>query len=203
MHTNPAFRGATEAQNRAFAAERGFGTLAINGPEGPLMSHVPFALSDTWVDLHLAPANPILHALKTGPLPAVLSVTGPDGYVSPDWYGVEDQVPTWNYIAVHIRGALDRRPIETLRSHLDDLSARFEPRLDKRPWTMEKMSEDAAAGMMWMIFPVRLVIERIDGTWKLNQNKPEVARRAAADRMEAGVGQGLAPLAALMRTPPA
>ena len=58
----------------------------------------------------------------------MLAVSGPDSYVSPDWYGTgtADQVPTWNYVAVHIRGTLRRRADETLRAHLDALSARFE-----------------------------------------------------------------------------
>ena len=33
-----------------------------------------------------------------------LIVEGPEGYISPDWYGVADQVPTWNYVAVHLVG---------------------------------------------------------------------------------------------------
>ena len=112
MHSNPAFRQQSTDDNLAFARQRGFGQLALNGDTGPLISHVPFILSDdgTALDLHLARPNPILRLLAT-PHPAVIAVSGPDGYVSPDWYGMEDQVPTWNYIAVHLRGPLRwRRP---------------------------------------------------------------------------------------------
>ena len=56
--------------------------------------------------------------IRAVPGPAVLAVIGPDGYISPDWYGtheqVPDQVPTWNYIAVHLRGILHPLPAQAL-----------------------------------------------------------------------------------------
>jgi transcriptional regulator len=45
MHPNPAFRGDPAEVNLAFARTRGFGTLCLNGPEGPMISHVPFVLN--------------------------------------------------------------------------------------------------------------------------------------------------------------
>ena len=64
MHPNPAFRKETEAQNLAFARSRGFGTLAINAGDGPLLSHIPYLVSDdeTHADLHLVRSNPIARA---------------------------------------------------------------------------------------------------------------------------------------------
>ena len=102
MHPNPAFRKTAADRNLAFARARGFGVLSVNGPDGPLMAHVPFLLSDdgTMADLHLARSNAVIAAGL--PAQAILAVIGPDAYVSPDWYGVADQVPTWNYIAVHL-----------------------------------------------------------------------------------------------------
>ena len=106
MHPNSAFRQTSAAANLAFARARGFGMLTLNGPEGPLAAHVPFLIDaeGTALDLHLARSNPIARA----PLPAsaLMAVSGPDAYISPDWYGVADQVPTWNYVAVHLRGTL-------------------------------------------------------------------------------------------------
>ena len=203
MHPNPAFRQMPLEHDLAFAKARGFGTLALNGPEGPLMSHIPFVVSDDGrrAEFHLVRSNPIARALAVGSRPAMLAVTGPQGYVSPDWYGVEDQVPTWNYIAVHLRGPVALAPQEGLRAHLDALSARFEDDLaPKAPWTSAKMTDGAMERMMRQIVPAVLEIAQIDGTWKLSQNKPDAVRLAAADGMEAA---GLAPetsgLVALMR----
>lgn len=203
MHPNPAFRRVPPDERLAFARARGFGVLTLAGPDGPLAAHVPFVLdADGRVaDLHLARSNPILRQLDAA-RPALLAVAGPDGYVSPDWYGLPDQVPTWNYVAVHLRGTLERRPDDALRGHLDDLSAAFETRLPKTPWTAAKMTPDAIERMMRAILPVRLTITAVEGTWKLGQNKPDPARLGAADAMDGSIGQELVTLAALMREPP-
>jgi transcriptional regulator len=201
MHPNPAFRQTARDANLEFARARGFGMLAVNGHDAPVLAHVPFLLSadGTTADLHLARSNPIA---RTGlPATAVIAVTGPDAYVSPDWYGLQDQVPTWNYVAVHLRGVLQALPPETLRDHADALSARFEAELaPKKPWVSTKMSDGTMDRMMRMILPFRLVIDTIEGTWKLNQNKPAEARLAAATALEARRGEPAATtLARLMR----
>ena len=206
MHPNPAFRQTPQDRNLAFARLRGFGVLTVNGPEGPLAAHIPFHLSDdaTTADLHLARSNPIVRAGL--PMPALLAVVGPDAYVSPDWYGpqdlVPDQVPTWNYVAVHLRGVLEALPEEALRPHVDALSAEHERRITgKAPWTSAKMTEAAMPRMMRMILPFRLRVTDVDGTWKLNQTKtPQIRARAAAALAEGDAGARA--IAALMRELP-
>lgn len=201
MHPNPAFRQTPAESNLAFARQRGFGILSVNGPEGPLAAHVPFLIAPDGAsaDLHLARSNPIARAGL--PAPALIAVSGPDAYISPDWYGLDDQVPTWNYVAVHLRGTLEPLPPETLRAHADALSARYEGDLaPKTPWTSAKMSDGAMERMMRMILPFRLTIARVEGTWKLNQNKPAEARLAAAGSVAAAAGEPPAvTLARLMR----
>ncbi|MDZ4086200.1 MAG: FMN-binding negative transcriptional regulator [Tabrizicola sp.] len=185
MHPNPAFRQEPRARNLAFARARGFGILSINGPEGPLAAHIPFLLNAdaSFAELHLARSNPIARAGL--PAPALIAVAGPDAYISPDWYGphtdVPDQVPTWNYVAVHLRGTLEPLPEGALRPHVDALSAEHESRIaGKRPWTSAKMTEGAMPRMMRMILPFRFQVTAVEGTWKLNQNKtPEIRARAA------------------------
>lgn len=200
MHPNPAFRQTPAAQNLAFVRSRSFGTLAVNAEAGPLLSHIPFRLAEDGgsVEIHLVRSNPIVPLL---PARAVLSVTGPEGYISPDWYGLPDQVPTWNYVAVHLRGRLELLPQADLRGVLDRLSDQFETRLlPKAPWTADKMTPDAMNRLMRMIVPCRLHVEEVNGTWKLGQNKPEPARLGAAAGLEAaGLAPEAAALAALMR----
>ena len=209
MHPNPVHRQASPERNLEFAKERGFGVLAVDDESaaGPLLGHIPFIVAEGGgaVHAHLVRSNPIARRLLAGERRAVLAVSGPDGYVSPDWYGAEpDQVPTWNYVAVHLRGTLRLRPEETLRSHLDALSARFEHELrPKPPWRPSKVSADRLAGMMRAIVPIELAVEVVDGTWKLNRNKTDEVRLRAAEHMGAeGFGQETALLAQLMRTPP-
>ena len=209
MHPSPLFRQASREANLAFAGERGFGILAVSAGDtgGPLLSHIPFLLAEDGnaVHAHLARPNPILRCLEEGERPAVLAVGGPDGYISPDWYEADPGlVPTWNYVAVHLRGRLRLRPEETLRTHLDELAAQFEGRLHpKPPWRTSKVPERQLEALMRAILPVELEVERVDGTWKLNQNRPDAARLTAAGHMEAsGLGMETARLAGLMRNLP-
>lgn len=205
MHPNPIYRPATREANLTFARERGFGILMVNGDDGPLAAHVPFVMSPHGdaLDIHLVRSNPVVRVLNA-PTHALIAVSGADAYISPDWYGMEDQVSTWNYVAVHLRGRLELLPQETLRSQIDRLSALFEDRLlPKKPWKSSKMNEEALARMMRAICPLRLIIESVDGTWKLSQNKPEAARLGAADGVVAGTpGLETGQLADLMRLPP-
>jgi transcriptional regulator len=206
MHPNPIYRGADAARNLAFARERGFGVLTIGGEAGPFASHIPFLIDETGgrVAAHIVRSNPIWRRLRAGPARAHIAVSGPDGYVSPDWYGAPDLVPTWNYVAVHLTGELRLADEAGLRAHLAALSATFETRLaPKTPWTPEKMDPEALRRMMRMIAPVEMRVDTIDGTWKLSQNKSDAARTGAADGLEqAGLGAETGALAALMRAPP-
>ena len=209
MHPSPVFRKTSRERNLAFARARGFGMLAVGaGDTGGLsVSHIPFVLAEggNAVHAHLVRANPIARCLAEGERPAVLAVAGPDGYISPDWYEAgTEMVPTWNYVAVHLRGVLRLRPEEVLREHLDELAAQFEQRLlPKPPWRTSKVPDRVMEALMRAILPVELAVEAVDGTWKLNQNRPDEARLTAAGHVEAGgFGMETALLAALMRNLP-
>ncbi|MCT8158741.1 FMN-binding negative transcriptional regulator [Pseudoruegeria sp. SHC-113] len=205
MHPNPAFRQTPEARSIAFARSRGFGMLCLNGDAAPLISHVPFVLAETGTEarLHLVRSN-LIAGVVEAPTSAVIAVTGPDSYISPDWYGDPAQVPTWNYVAVHLRGQIEPLPQEALRADLDLLSAHFESRLAPKPeWTAEKMPPEALDRMMRMIRPFRFSLTQIDGTWKLNQNKPDALRLAAAEAVaRSGQGVEIEQLAQLMAAIP-
>lgn len=202
MHPNPIYHTADTARNLAYARERGFGVLTIAGADGPLVSHVPFLLSQdgALAELHLVRSNPIVRALS-GPAKAILAVSGPDSYISPDWYGMEDQVPTWNYVAVHLKGTLELAPPDTMRDLLDRQSAAYESRLaPKVPWKVEKVSAPTLDRLMRMIVPCRMAVTAVDGTWKFSQNKPDAARESAAAMAETyGFGSEVRVLAAMMR----
>ncbi len=204
MHPNPVFHTEDTQANLAFARARAFGVLAVSLPDAaPMLSHVPFLVEDKgdWAHLHLVRSNPIARALREGPLHARIAVSGPDSYVSPDWYGVADQVPTWNYIAVQLTGVLELRPQDQLLDLLDRQSAHFETQLaPKTPWTNQKMSQGVMDKMMRQIVPCAMQITGVDGTWKMNQNKPDDVRVRAAEAIgPAGLGTETERLADLMR----
>jgi len=199
MHPNPIFRSQDHRKSLNFAAARGFGMLSINAKNGPLAAHVPFVFSAdrSIAAFHLMRSNPIARA---GGGAALLAINGPDAYISPDWYGVEQQVPTWNYVAVHLRGQLNILPDPALEPHLRALSAEFEARLAPKPvWDLDKVSPENRQKMMRMLVPVELDITEVDATWKLGQNKPESARVKAAKSLNtSATGVEIAALSALM-----
>jgi len=121
MYVHPAFRTDPDAA-LAFLMDRGFGTLvAVDGAQ-PVAVHIPFVAAPQGraVELHVARANPI-HAVIAKQPRVLLTCTGPDAYIAPTWYASANQVPTWNYVAVHASGTA--RPMEgdELRAHLDRL----------------------------------------------------------------------------------
>jgi len=204
MHPNPSFRSRDHAEDIVFVRNRAFGTLVMNADPVPHIAHVPILMSEdgSEVIIHLVRSNPIARTLKD-PTPARIAVTGPDGYISPDWYGIKDQVPTWNYVAVRITGMLEKLPQDEMRQVLDRQSAFYEARLEpKMPWTTGKMTPDVLDKMMRMIVPCRMIVSDIAATWKLGQNKDNVAREMAAEALTVGIGTDLEALSKLMKTPP-
>ncbi|MEM9046485.1 MAG: FMN-binding negative transcriptional regulator [Pseudomonadota bacterium] len=191
MHPNPSFRDTDIETALTFAEGRGFGCLTAAVEGEVLAAHVPFVFGEAGLDAHLVRSNPLARALKTVSLPAKLIVSGPDGYISPDWYGEDDKVPTWNYVAVHVTGTLNLVDPERLLPHLEQLSERFEAELPKPIWTHHKMSDGVMEKMMRQILPVTMTIEGVESTFKLNQNRSSAARNGAARMLSAGGTPGM------------
>lgn len=165
-----------------------FATLISVVDGQPILSHVPILIEYAAAGQpqraigHLAAANP--HAAQLGAGSTLLVFQGPSGYVSPNWYTTPVQsVPTWNYVAVHLRGSVQR--IDTAdgkRAIVDALSARHESTLE-HPWTSDKMRPDLLDKMLGAIVGFQITVTGVDAKFKLSQN------RGAADR--AGVVQAL------------
>ena len=105
MHTNPIYRQTDAARSIKFAFDTGFGRLMLSADLVPLLAHIQLLVCEQTheIELPLMRSNPIARILKKHQKPAKLSVVGPPGYILPDWCGVIDQVPTWNYVAAHTR----------------------------------------------------------------------------------------------------
>jgi transcriptional regulator len=90
-------------------------------------------------------------------------------------------VPTWNYIAVHLRGTARILPPETAAGHSDRISAAFEDRLKpKPPWRSEKMSQDKRRAMLAAIVAFEVDVTGLDASWKLGQHKSRADRNEVA-----------------------
>ncbi len=192
MHPNRAFAWDDREAMLALVRDVSFCTICV---DGPALVHAPVTVAGPdRLRFHVARGNRARPALDGRR--ALLSCLGPDAYVSPDWYGTPDQVPTWNYLAVEAEGPLRRLGEAELIAQLDALAAAHEARLaPKPPWTRAKMSPGRFEGLLKAIVGFEMTIEALRGTRKLGQHKSEAERD--------GVALGLAPinptLAALMR----
>ncbi|WP_374473144.1 FMN-binding negative transcriptional regulator [Phenylobacterium sp.] len=180
-------------------AAQPFVTVAA-APDGrPRVAHAPAVVrrlaGGLAVDFHLSRNNGLAHFLAQG-FRATLVSLGPEAYISPDWYESADQVPTWNYVSVEAEGPCVLLDEAGLVDQLDALSAQEEARLlPKRPWTRAKMTPGVFEKMLRGIVGARLSVERLEGTWKLGQNKP------AADRAGVVAALGDHPVGRLMARP--
>jgi len=176
MHPAAAFLETDQDRLRGLIAERGFGLIIAQGPNGPVCAHAPILLEQSILRFHLSSANGLNTALANDPR-ALCVVTGPDAYVSPDWYGIGDQVPTWNYVSAEISGTVRAVSSEEAALMLDDLSAQFETRLAPKPiWTRAKMDPTKFEAMVRQgIIAYEMDVTSLTGVSKLSQNKPPKA----------------------------
>lgn len=199
MHPHPAFRWEDRDAMRALATEIGFGMLFLTTPDGPRVAHLPFVfLDDDHIGFHIARGNAVAKYLDGAD--GLFVINGPDAYISPDWYGVEDQVPTWNYVALELQGPVRKMSDEELVAQSDALSHYQETLLLPKPvWTRDKMSDGLFDKMLGGIWGFELKITAWRGTMKLAQTKSVEIRNAAADGAEAA---GKRAIAHLMRNLP-
>jgi transcriptional regulator len=171
MHPNAHFAWTDPAELRAFIAARAFAHIFAQTPDGPMVAHAPVVVTaDGNLQFHLARANRLVSHLDG--LTALVSVTGDDAYVSPDWYAKPDQVPTWLYRAVEADGTVRRLDRDGLVAQLDALSTAMERPLAPKPvWTRGKMTDGKFEAMLPGIVGFEMRVTALRGTLKMNQHK--------------------------------
>ena len=196
MHPNRRFEWTDRSEMIAFIEEISFCTLFVSSADGSFAFHLPVVVEDERrLRFHVARGNRGAAVLDGAS--ALLSCLGPDAYLSPDWYGTPDQVPTWNYVAVEAEGPLRRLEQAELVDQLDRLGAVHEARLaPKTPWTRAKMTPGLFEGMTKGILGFEMRLDVLRGTRKLAQHKPP---EELAGAIEGVAAAGQPELAELMR----
>ena len=132
---------------------------------------------------HLARPNPQCAALDGGEALAIF--TGPHAYISPSWYATGPAVPTWNYASVHAYGVA--RAIAD-KDWLNDLLRRLSERHEARepaPWRMQDQPAPFLDGMLGGIIGFEIAVSRLEGKFKLSQNRPATDRPRIVAALEA------------------
>ncbi|MEP7068409.1 MAG: FMN-binding negative transcriptional regulator [Usitatibacter sp.] len=202
LYVPPHFRVDDRDALYAFMEKHAFATLVTSGAAGMQVSHIPFLPergADGSIRLlgHVARGNGQWSALeKAEHLVAIFQ--GPHAYISPSWYANHPSVPTWNYSVVHAHGKARLMDEAELHDLLMRLSATYEAG-NPEPWRMSELPAAYVDSMLKMIVGFEIEVERLEGKFKLSQNRPTEIPRVIS-RLEGPAGEP--ELAALMRDPP-
>ena len=192
MYLPPSFREPrTEVMHDLIEAHP-LGVVVTSSAGGLFATHMPWVLDRTVGPLgtlrgHIARSNPH-HRLDNGTAEGLVIFSGPHAYVSPSWYpSTTDHgrvVPTWNYVAVHAYGTVRFvDEAEYVLRNVEALTRRHEAGRE-RPWSIQDAPVEYLAGLAKAVIGLEVPIARLEGKWKLSQNRE--ARDAE------GVASGLA-----------
>jgi transcriptional regulator len=185
-----------------FMRRHAFATLVTTGAGGLVASHVPLLYDADHGPHgrllgHLARNNPQLADLAGG-REAMAIFHGPHAYVSPTWYEAQPSVPTWNYAVVHAYGTAEAvTDPAAVTALLARLAATYEDGRDPA-WRMDDQPERFIEGMKRGIGAFAIAVTRLEGKFKLNQNRSAADRRHVVAALAAGDAESAA-VAALMR----
>jgi transcriptional regulator len=168
----------------AFIEGNPFGTLVCQTAQGMVANHIPFELdaasgAQGVLRAHVARANPIWQQ-ATGDSEALVIFQGVNSYITPSWYPTKKvtgkAVPTWAYAVTHVYGQVkfiqDGNWLHSLVSRLSDTQ---EANRDQ-PWAVSDAPSDYIDKLVGAIVGVEIVISRLEGKWKVDQNKQAVDR---------------------------
>ena len=187
MYTSSSFDETRPELLQGLIAQYPLGTVVVNGAAGLVADHIPFELGAPTPDApygvlraHVARANPLWrHDGET-----MVVFQGPSAYVSPSLYEEKPisgkVVPTWNYAVVHAHGPL--RAIEDpvwLLALLERLTAKHEA-ARPAPWTVDEAPREWVEKIMRAIVGIEIPVRRMQGKWKMSQNRSQRDREMVA-----------------------
>lgn len=168
----------------SFIRQHPLAVIVTCSSEGPEATHVPVVLHagigpKGVLRCHFARANDQWKTVQSSS-PVLAIFPGPQHYISPSWYPAKQEhgkvVPTWNYVAVHVRGRaklLEER--NQLIEHLHALTDQNERGFEK-PWSVDDAPKAYIEALSEAIVGVEIAIETMEGKCKLSQNRPESDR---------------------------
>ncbi|HTW64519.1 MAG TPA: FMN-binding negative transcriptional regulator [Bryobacteraceae bacterium] len=184
----------------AFMDEFSFAAMVTQHDGQMIASHIPFILDRSVAPYgvlraHIAIRNPQLKDIQAGSQ-ALVIFQGPHTYVSPSWYVKPENVPTWNYTVVHATGVPQILDRDAMAALLKDLTGKHEQAFEK-PW-------DFDPGSAWIekllpeIAGFEIKIEKLEGKFKLNQNRTPADRAGVIEALSASEDPGQRAVAGIM-----
>jgi transcriptional regulator len=194
------FRLRHDADAIAFMRANPFAILISSTDEGPFATHLPLSVHaeerKTVLRGHVAKANPHWRYLEQQPQ-CLTIFHGAHSYISPSNYVALDSVPTWNYAAVHVYG--DARIFsspEQLHGMLDELIETFDPAY-RSQW--DQTTPTFRENMLRQIVGFEIVATRIEGKFKLSQNRTRLDQSNVIASLEKSADTAVSGVSQLMR----
>jgi transcriptional regulator len=172
------------------------GVLVTSTSDGLDANHLPFELNAerSVLTAHVARANPVWQNCGEG-IDALVIFRGEESYISPNWYPskheLHRQVPTWNYLAVHVHGRLVVQDQEKFVRGVVARLTRTHEATEPRPWRMGDSPPDYIDSMLKAIVGLEIRITRLEGKAKLSQNRDDRDRLNAAEKLASKIKLGL------------
>ncbi len=210
MYIPEHFRVREHADAVAFMRAHPFAILVSATPEGPFATHVPVVIREAGGQMlirgHIAKANPHAKFLEENPQ-SLMIFHGPHAYISPANYAGRENVPTWNYAAVHAYGKVRMfSSADELQALLSELIPVFESAYAEQ-WA--GLGSDYRQRMLSHIVGFEIAVAKLEAKFKLSQNRTKAEQAnviaslaGSSDTVVSGVAQlmreqGLGGLAAL------
>ncbi len=202
MYIPTPFRIEDVGKLSAFIQRHSFATLITHDGTAPFASHLPVLFrpeggSHGTLISHMARANPQWRHFAAGGEVLVV-FHGPHGYISPAWYETAPAVPTWNYATVHAYGVASifeehERVVALLRETVATYESAF-----AEPWPGE-LPEEFRDKLIAGIVAFEIPISRIEGKFKLGQNRPAADLEGVFKALAQSTDAGSRALAQFMR----
>jgi transcriptional regulator len=197
LYVPPHFRVDDRERLADFMRSHAFATLVSSGGTGMNVSHVPLLVDMDGDSMrlrgHVARGNAQWESIE-GARDVTAIFHGPHAYVSPTWYATHPSVPTWTYAVVHAHGRARVTDEAELHEIVMELATKYEAG-NTPPWKMSELPAAYVSSMLAMIVGFEIEVERVEGKFKLSQNRPVEIQRVA-ERLDA---LGDTELASLMR----
>ncbi len=199
MYIPKHFEGPPKAEVVSFLETNNFGALVVNLKHGMEAVHLPFIIKNEEkiiIEAHISRGNQIRSAIENRQ-EGLLIVTGPHYYISPTYYDHEN-VPTWNYQAVHASGNLEILEGMALRESLQQLVRENEHR-NGTTFSMDELSEKFVNRELKGIVGFRLIVHDLQVQYKLSQNRDSKNHEKIVSSLDQKNSTEASKLAAAMR----
>jgi len=175
MYRPSHFKVDEQEQLVQFISENPFAILVTAIDQNPLATQIPMEMliinNEFFLLGHVSAANPQGKTFNIGATAALAIFTAGHTYVSSSWYEKEN-VSTWNYRSVQVKGIIKPLLEDDLRAHLIRMQAKYES-TQTNPRTVETMSEGYFEKQVKGVLGFKMEIDSIEGSWKLSQNRNE------------------------------